>query len=266
MPNWVSNIIVATDGNFEALKELLVNEKGEVDFNKVIPMPSDLNIISGSYSYITDKYGWNKEEVKKQEELINPILEKFYNSELTQAGYCNIVTTSLSEEELNTFKEFYGISEAKDIEHLENVIKGYYNIKKYGHRDWYDWRIKNWGTKWNVNPDDMYITENTICFQTAWSCPVEVLLNISKKVPVTVAYADEDLGSNYGIIMLKDGLVVDSIIQNNGSIGEAISIHGYESVDDCIEEEDWENEEAYKQALIDFDRTENLMNKYIWKN
>jgi len=60
-------------------------------------------------------------------------------------------------------------------EHLQKYIK------KYGAKDWYDWSIKNWGTKWDLSDkkDDEEIEveryDNCVIFsfQTAWSPPVE---------------------------------------------------------------------------------------------
>ena len=54
-------------------------------------------------------------------------------------------------------------------------------LKKYGAKDWYDWRNKNWGTKWNSV--DTEITQNereglTYTFNTAWDCPREVVFKL----------------------------------------------------------------------------------------
>ena len=135
----------------------------------------------------------------------------------------------------------------------------------YGYPDWYEWNVANWGTKWNACQEDTYdadITGDKLCFSTAWSCPLEVLLAVSKQVPVTVAYADEDMGSNYGILLLENGEVKEVITENNGSIGEAICIHGYYSVDDYMYSADWEDQEDYEQALEDFKKAEKVMEKY----
>ena len=43
---------------------------------------------------------------------------------------------------------------------------------------WYDWRIQNWGTKWEITTDEAYIDiqENQIraSFATAWSPPTGI--------------------------------------------------------------------------------------------
>jgi hypothetical protein len=44
-------------------------------------------------------------------------------------------------------------------------------MEKYGATDWYDWSVKNWGTKWDVEPDG-YTRPNpntlSVAFETAW--------------------------------------------------------------------------------------------------
>ena len=57
--------------------------------------------------------------------------------------------------------------------------------EKLDGNDWYDWRVKNWGTKWDVDahlqwgsPEDEYLEYE---FDSAWSPPCEALTNISKK-------------------------------------------------------------------------------------
>ena len=48
------------------------------------------------------------------------------------------------------------------------------NIEKYGYKDWYDWNVANWGTKWDVNLDSVGREDaNTVraSFESAWSPP-----------------------------------------------------------------------------------------------
>lgn len=50
------------------------------------------------------------------------------------------------------------------------------NLKQFGAKDWYDWNIANWGTKWdvnleNINREDEYTL--TASFDSAWSPPIE---------------------------------------------------------------------------------------------
>ena len=65
-------------------------------------------------------------------------------------------------------------------------IKRYINIKLYGHDNWYNWSIANWGTKWDacephINHDDKdYFSVN---FESAWAPPVLWIRGIMKDFP-----------------------------------------------------------------------------------
>lgn len=62
---------------------------------------------------------------------------------------------------------------------------------------WYDWRVSNWGTKWNLGQDSVEITDITefefgdgekthrvmLDFSTAWSPALELFTEISKQFP-----------------------------------------------------------------------------------
>ncbi len=50
---------------------------------------------------------------------------------------------------------------------------------RYGHDNWYDWRLENWGTKWNsyeCSLDTSWIEDGSLeyHFETAWGPPDEV--------------------------------------------------------------------------------------------
>ena len=49
------------------------------------------------------------------------------------------------------------------------------NIEKYGFKDWYDWNINNWGTKWDFaldSKDQVDANTLTASFDSAWAPPV----------------------------------------------------------------------------------------------
>ena len=90
----------------------------------------------------------------------------------------------------------------------KEIQKGY--IEKYGYDNWYDWAVKNWGTKWNAY--DVSASKNgDICFYTAWSVAYPVFKELSKKFPkltFELSYADEG-GSWCGTAEFKNGRVAD---------------------------------------------------------
>ena len=77
-----------------------------------------------------------------------------------------------------------------------------------GATDWYEWSIEHWGTKWNAYQTEVSEDETVVRFDTAWSHPWPVIEALSKKFPehvLEVAYADEDLGHNFGMYRVLDG-------------------------------------------------------------
>ena len=65
--------------------------------------------------------------------------------------------------------------------------------------NWYQWRIENWGTKWNAynSAYQLYEGRLIILFDTAWSVPYPFITAFANafKVPFEHAYFDE--GSNF---------------------------------------------------------------------
>jgi hypothetical protein len=95
----------------------------------------------------------------------------------------------------------------------DTVYNGSLGIRErelYGENNWYDWRLGNWGTKWN----SYGYTENTtfqddkIKFLTAWSAPHPILHKLSEMYPdvkMEHEWADEDIGMNCGRYVYYDG-------------------------------------------------------------
>lgn len=253
MPNYVKNVV--TCANMDELKKLLLNENGEVDFNIVIPKPKDLDITSGSHSYdMPSKYFFTEEakrKLEKQRRIIGNVLEMFYDDTMTQAEFVQKV---LEDKKLiKTIKTFKGwrsrrsknvqyVMKKKELaEALENYIKGFFNLKRYGETDWYEWSIKHWGTKWNGY--ETVVDCGAIQFETAWSTPVPVFVELSKRLKDTsiiVHYADEDIGSNCGSLVILNGEVSECEPRNPRRF--ACDLWGYDYDEYCKECE--ENEES----------------------
>ena len=75
-----------------------------------------------------------------------------------------------------------------------------FNTKKYGAPDWYSWRVKNWGTKWNSDGASVEIQEaddeDTLIaiynFSTAWSPPIPIYQKLAKMFPNTNIFVNYD--------------------------------------------------------------------------
>lgn len=183
MPNHITNIL-SFKGNEEDINRLKIFIKSDdeqlIDFKKIVPFPKELeNTVSPIQKYIT------KEEYILQE-------KRLVKNELTEDekkwGISRYLTKELSEEYINNF----------------------------GSDNWYDWNCYNWGTKWNAY--DTYDNGDDISFDTAWSTPYNVILQLSKIFPeinITLQYADEDIGHNVGIIEFYNGEETSSNIPSN---------------------------------------------------
>lgn len=177
MPNHIANRleIIGTDEQINSVREFLKGEPFEdgkeclIDFNKIIPMPKELNVESGSEGDLGESIllGYNR-----------------YGREFYQRNLENF--NSLNEDRKNRVIEL-------GKQYLSNIVK-------YGFRTWYDWAINNWGTKWNAYSIRSE-NKNIIFFDTAWSNVLNLIKELSLKFPEVEFYykwADEDCGHNCG--------------------------------------------------------------------
>ena len=105
----------------------------------------------------------------------------------------------------------------------------YRELQKHPERNWYDWSIAHWGTKWNAY-DQEFISQSeeyvSFRFDTAWSSPMPVIETLAKMFPTLtfgLTYADEDLGYNTGKVRFNLGYVVQESYPEGGS-NEAFEI------------------------------------------
>lgn len=249
MPNYVINRVTCDD--MDELRKLLLNKDENVDFNIVIPRPEELDITSGSHSYDIPSSYFHTEEAErklaKQRRIIGNVLEILYNNTMTQEEFVKkVMADEKLIKKIKAFKGWYS-RKSKNIKYamkkneltetLENYIKGFFNIKRYGERDWYDWSIKNWGTKWNAG--DTVVYSDVIEFQTAWSTPIPVFVELSKRlknVEINVDYADEDIGSNCGSLLIINGNVHQFEPDNPREF--ACNMWGYDYDEYCKEREE----------------------------
>lgn len=154
------------------------------DFNKIIPMPEGLHIKKdGLISLLENQFAWN-EPLKKR---------------------------------LDSIRKGEGFSYDEQIEkQIDNFAKGIKNYLKYGTACWYDWAIKNWGTKWNAYGCEK-IDDNIFQFRTAWSGVPYLIHELSYKFPEVEFYyewSDEDTGSNCGTGKYLNGVIEKHIFEN----------------------------------------------------
>lgn len=227
MPNYVKNI-VSIKGTKENLDTLIAflkqGERKELDFNLIIPEPEEVT----STDAPCDETG-----VAIGEYLMDGT---FHSLDLKSLIFTSVraeITSKLGrtfKSDRDMVKAFMAYLLGKPYcsdDYWSKCIKWYSNLKKYGYTDWYEWRVNNWGTKWNACDSDsldslmpvrssengQYVMGYT--FETAWSMPNGIYVGLSKMFPeitLEVQYADEDMGQNCGVVVYRNGEAIDSTI------------------------------------------------------
>lgn len=209
MPNWIRNNVTFS-GNEEVIARMREEIKGEgedrfIDFNKILPIPTEL-VDTQSPSKII-----SQEEYDKQEERIA-------KGEITENEKNWGISRGITQEMHDEFKQNFGFA------------------------DWYGWQVNNWGTKWNAS-DSMDFGDG-IEFNTAWSNPYSLLVALSKKYPevrFNIRYSDEDFGYNVGEYDLQNGVELECNIPEGGTyeayvMAMDIQYGGVDEYFDCNEE------------------------------
>ncbi len=188
MPNWVTNWLTIRTQD----KNLVLNEKGNVDFNILIPMPEELeNTISGGDIKDCMSYYFLKTHTKKE----------FVESEFFNRNYAQLNNSMTKKEMLEKLlgrisdnpEMFDGEwSDNNSPKHTPEEIGEYYIglIEKYGYYDWYSWRISNWGCKWNASDTDILDEyDDIMClqFSTPWGCPDGLREELARSVSYPLA-------------------------------------------------------------------------------
>lgn len=187
MPNYVTNRLVLT-GSQEDLSQfveaqIIKNEKDEefLDFNRVIPKPEALEDPKGASSEIEMAfaawYGPDKVDISKTTDLIDLLQAKL----LALETY--LTFQWVKEAGVKDRKGFQKYLLKRNPRAKEMADRMVHNLKHYGSANWYDWAVKNWGTKWNAAPLEWGPREHErieFLFDTAWSPPEPIFLELSR--------------------------------------------------------------------------------------
>lgn len=242
------------------------------DLNSIVPMPESLNITAGGWqeeaiqAYLTmlspdcdffeSAFGIKPLEAKLSGDgfwlLIAEATHK--SEEHCRSSFSKPKLMYMSESELSSFAEAIIRSETSEEEKKKKKAEmiafgkaAFENIRLYGHADWYGWCNENWGTKWNASETCVSMCDGTLVvyFNTAWSSPIPALVSLSeqikddkdlKGVSFELVYADEDRGSNTGILTFDEE--------------ENLNFEAYESMSEeaiALYAELWQDDEVYDE-------------------
>lgn len=219
MPNWVRNHLIIHGKNaLSVLQSLLTEseeEKGkmEFDFNKIKPMPEELNIKASRVAQNSAKLFLNSMEEYSEEYIrYGKLFKQAYNGDYFML---------IGDEAKMLMKETMACHDL-EAEGCPLLFANYNEVLDYGKRvldnfanygvvDWYDWRCKNWGTKWNASETEIPADGTAeVYFDTAWSPVTNLMQELSKQHPdckFDYEYAEEQTAFMTGKFELENGEV-----------------------------------------------------------
>jgi len=118
------------------------------------------------------------------------------------------------------------------------------NIEKYGYKDWYDWNVANWGTKWDVGGDDgliQLLSENSLdaSFDSAWAPPTQAYERLCALGFIIKAYYNEPGMAFCGVWTGDEEDYSDDYYEYGGETSATVREAIGEELDDfwCISED-----------------------------
>lgn len=214
----IKKVMNAISGKYDDGKEM------KIDFNKIKPMPKGMETEchSGITMWVeicTGQLDFACLFQPMKDTASNLFKQHDYKTLSSRLG-ASTALEHLTGQRKGNVKDF-------SEEEFTQFIQCLKNYREHGATTWYEWSKEHWGTKWNAyEQGDKRDNENTIHFQTAWSSPVKLILELSKMFPDVILkldYADEDSGSNTGRIVLSKGEVLE-LNQPENSSNEAYEL------------------------------------------
>lgn len=172
MPNWTDNTFTV-EGD-EAVIQKLIDERctdGALDFDKIIPKPEGFNehLSSGSGDEAYDLY-------------------YFDNAWKKYLGYPWVVEAGGVDRDsvIAVMAARYKPSEGQPATYKDLADAYKRNVDLTGFKNWYEWNIANWGTKWSAcHPQPVERRDGVaeFRFSTAWCEPLPIFEALHEQYP-----------------------------------------------------------------------------------
>ena len=223
MPNNIANKLVVNAKTQTEIEDFLSaitsvdgDETLQIDFEKIVPMP----------------------ECVPETLCDNEDQEALYYYLMT-SGNEDMVDKLLSYSQLFSMDIYKGKTE-KELSDYKMLGEKIFNIAlQCGSIDWYHWRIRNWGTKWNAYETDIDCPCDgsiELHFQTANNGAIPVIKKLVEMFPnleFFYKYADEVISYNCGEVNGIDGSCSVKFAEDGSDEAMALYI-------ECWQEE-WDN-------------------------
>jgi len=201
MPNWSFNRITLRENAELDRDGFYENENGKHDIRKIFDEFLEDIKIEG---------GYDLGKVNPTPDILTKVRESNPRYLIKDRKTGEYLQDNLFHLEGDEYSAFFDTNTHPDFEKVVIEEGGdIYNelLEKYGALGWYDWNVRNWGTKWNptfggqINMDDY---ELIFTVDTAWAPPHVLLQTIADKYKVDVecfyeieGYGDEGVGKDF---------------------------------------------------------------------
>ena len=181
------------------------------DFNKIKPMPEELNIESSTSATTAHILYLQINNI--------PVHPKYnYNF-------------------VNRYRDEYDMRPGSKMYELGKQV--HTNWEKYGYPNWYEWSNANWGTKWNAYATK-YTSDRSVYFESAWDAPLDIVEAFIRKFNLTCTYRAICEGSIFWFIReYENGTPIsirDKLPEDHRQL--YIDLRGYDPDEDDEEEEE----------------------------
>ena len=151
-------------------------------------------------------------KIKETHEAGKDLLGAFFPMPQELRGIYTGATRIPNGQMVNAWREIDGVIIPMTDEEQASLVE------KYGAKDWYDWSVANWGTKWDADIHALDITTDEdgterahVLFNTAWAPPARWFVQLIEQYPegrTELAYAEGGM-SFFGLIAYEDGHLVE---------------------------------------------------------
>ncbi len=224
MPNWVRNhLTIHGDKAVEVMKSLLTEvEDGEkeFDFEKIKPMPSELNLIAGRVTqnsarlYINSLKEYGEEYIKYAK-----IYKQAFNGGnvmLLDEERQVLMKEAMSQHDIEAEDHPLLFNSPNDV--LDYGKRALDNYAQYESVDWYKWRLDNWGTKWNASGTEIPVEDVAeLYFDTAWNPVTDLMCELSRQnseCQFDYEYAEEEASVITGKFEIEKGKATGEKYEN----------------------------------------------------
>lgn len=252
MPNWVINKLTITGPQEDRYElERLVRDMDNdriFSLNKIIPMPESISKVDLSTGtdlctcLLATEEDWKIIDSSEMSMDSNMVIS---NSASVQKTCKRLLGENYPADGITSREQCLALMQLHCPILVVQGQQRLNNLRTYGTSNWYDWSIRNWGTKWDVQFSECSFLRSDAgleyIFNTAWSQPDPVIAKLAETFPtLEITHKYFDGGSNFwgsSHYITKDGKVEctdrDSLDEDRASLH--LELYGYSEYEDATD-------------------------------